>query len=605
MWNRKPESHLRSIPTIVLIDRTPLKSSRESDFLVTVWRYKADVFLEIDPVPHKNPPVSRRTPSFRKWLYPVLGLALAASIALLIQKRRPSVLLPYPVMEEANEALSIQWDTEWVPLSRLPDNSENHPGFALAQKHCVACHLLPTPDQLPRGAWPFAMTWMANYLGYPNYYGPFRAIVTGSLIPEEPTVTKEEFQQLSEYFIAYAEDDETYLPPQTDQKPKLTRFAPEVPLNGVSTGELITFARFLPASQKFYIGRASEAALQVFDESGAPLQSVELGSEPVDMRVSPQRLDVALLGDFLVDKVEGRVVSITANESGDVIERTLIEKFPRLTQATFEDFDQDGKEDLLALGFGSGDSHGRVSIFWDIDGASEEQVLAPYAGAINAIVHDFDADGIRDILLLVAQNRQEVSVFLNDGARGFEQRILIKEFAGFGYNHVSVADFNSDGRMDLILANGNNMEIKNAPLKPYHGIRVYENLGDFTFTIRFSYPMYGALKAIAEDFDRDGDLDIAATAFYPDWSDANPETFALLENTGGFEFTPSVLENPNWQRWMTMETADVNGDGYEDIVLGGGYAEHGLHTDLRDEFVRRTASNPSIVVLKNVGETSR
>ena len=48
--------------------------------------------------------------------------------------------------------------------------------------------------------------------------------------------------------------------------------------------------------------------------------------------------------------------------------------------------------------------------------------------------------------------------------------------------------------------------------------------------------MHGAYKAMARDFDGDGDLDIAAISFYPEFDAATPESFVYLENTGGMKF---------------------------------------------------------------------
>ena len=195
-------------------------------------------------------------------------------------------------------------------------------------------------------------------------------------------------------------------------------------------------------------------------------------------------------------------------------------------------------------------------------------------------------------------------LFLNRGGREFERRLIHQEFAGFGYNHIEHADFDGDGLEDLLIVNGNNMEIKDAPLKPYHGIRIFKNRGDLSFTESYFYPMHGALKALAYDFDGDGDQDIAAIAFYPDWSGETPETFAYLENVGGNTFRSSGLSSEQTGRWISMCLGDLNRDGWEDIVLGAGYILQGVKTTQREWFSEWARERPSVVVLTNRGRPS-
>ena len=70
------------------------------------------------------------------------------------------------------------------------------------------------------------------------------------------------------------------------------------------------------------------------------------------------------------------------------------------------------------------------------------------------------------------------------------------------------------------------------------------------------------------DFDGDGDLDIAAIAFYPEFDTARPESFVYLENAGGMTFTAFTMPEAMAGRWMVMDAGDVDGDGDPDVVLG-------------------------------------
>ena len=93
---------------------------------------------------------------------------------------------------------------------------------------------------------------------------------------------------------------------------------------------------------------------------------------------------------------------------------------------------------------------------------------------------------------------------------------------------------------------------------------IFEN----AFEVFFFFHLNGASKALAEDFDADGDLDIAAIAMFADYR-ANPEqSFVYLENKGDLHFEASLIPEAVSGRWLTMDAGDLDGDGDKDIVLG-------------------------------------
>src|SRR2546422_965134 len=178
-------------------------------------------------------------------------------------------------------------------------------------------------------------------------------------------------------------------------------------------------------------------------------------------------------------------------------------------------------------------------------------------------------DGAPDIVALLAQADERIVLFENDGAGRFggRQRVLARFPPVYGSMYFTLADFNGDGKLDIVYVNGDNFDYSRV-LKPYHGIRILENDGQNNFTERYFFPLYGAAHAVVADFDKDGDLDILATSNFAD-SRRHPERGILyLENLGHYRFRPYAFSIAAGSQWNVMATADLNRDGWPDVLIG-------------------------------------
>jgi hypothetical protein len=107
----------------------------------------------------------------------------------------------------------------------------------------------------------------------------------------------------------------------------------------------------------------------------------------------------------------------------------------------------------------------------------------------------------------------------------------------------------------------------------------------------------GAFKAVAGDFDLDGDLDIAAISFFPDYEKSPEESFVLLENSGNMRFKASTFRECISGRWLALDAGDLDSDGDVDIVLGS-YI-HGP-SDVPDGLMLNwEKAGPSVLILRN------
>ncbi|MPY88806.1 MAG: hypothetical protein GEU99_12860 [Luteitalea sp.] len=471
-------------------------------------------------------------------------------------------------------------------------------GEKLAQAFCGSCHWKPPPEILPRKSWDFVVTWMGNLLGHEHREPPFFNLVRPEQIPQRPALSREDLESIRTYYRHAAPEH----PRPQQAKPKLRdaalRFRTTKGPFELMNPPMVTLLRIDGAQGRVALGDGLANELLIFSSSGTLRERHRVNSQPIAVRFDPQGFVLTLIGDLDRDRRRGQIIRYLRQGNGYSI-HPIVTGYHRISHALFEDLNGNGREDIVVSAFGDHD-RGRFAWFENLgDGSYREHILIDRSGALNAVAHDFTGNGLPDLLVLLAQGRNELVLFKNRGDGQFERRQILEKFPGFGYHSLLAADIDGDAHLDLITVNGNNMEIPNAPRRSYHGIRVYRNDGRLNFEEKYFYPMHGAIQAAAADFNQNGLLDLAVISYFPDWSLDHPESFLVLDNQGDFRFTPYTLRETSNGRWMRLDTADLNGDGMPDIMLGNGLNESGVPADQLEDFRRHVARSPAVLVLLN------
>jgi hypothetical protein len=448
------------------------------------------------------------------------------------------------------------------------------PGFPrgreLAQKYCANCHSFPEPALLTKSAWVHHIQpEMAKWLGLErvDYEGlaDGKLLLEANLFPPSPIISEDDWFAIWDYYRATAP---SRAPPQV-AKPtppgslKQFRVRKLNPHSGVPMSSLV---KIDAERRRLYLGDAFASGLFVLNPAGEALERVKLASPPVSLVIHDSAAYATLVGRFFPsDALEGSVVRLP-RDVASAPPRALLEQLRRPTDAVVTRLNTDSRDDLVVCSFGN--RLGRLSWFEGREsGGFEEHILLERPGALRAEVRDFNADGRPDILVLTAQAREGLFLFLNQGRNEFTMETLLEFPPVWGLASFDLVDFNKDGKLDLLVANGDNGDFA-LPLKNYHGVRLYLNDGGNRFTGVFFYPLHGAYKAVARDFDADGDFDLAAIAFYPDFEQARPESLVYLENLGGMQFAAATCGEGDAGRWMVMDAGDLDGDGDEDLAVG-------------------------------------
>jgi hypothetical protein len=493
-------------------------------------------------------------------------------------------------------------------------------GRDLASSYCASCHLEPSPDILPKKSWEVALGYMGYMLGmlnvdylvdHPefaqeNVKSKQKYLTKENMIPEAPLLSEDDWATLRDYYVDSAPAEPL---PQTG-KPLLHWELPQfdiVQSDYRADPAVTTMVHIREETSEAYVGDSLANTIAVLGSDGllqAEPRKFGRAMSPVGIEFVDDVAYVASIGDIFGDLSSAEKVATISRLA--LIEQSIdkanisvvIDNLHRLAAMDVADVNGDGIVDFVVCGFGT--RQGNVSLYLSqSDESYVEQELISRPGAVTAKFHDFNGDDHLDIAVLLSDALEGFYILTNDGNNQFESTTVFETHPSYGHTLFELQDFNNDGLMDILTVNGDNVDSDPYnTLKNFHGIRIYLNRGNLHFDEAYFYPMYGAFGARAGDFDNDGDLDIAAISFYPNFEIEGRESFVYLQNDGELEFSAHTTAELVNGRWMTIGVGDLDGDADIDIVLGGAYIPTGMFAHM-DTYLALAESAPSILVLKN------
>ena len=494
---------------------------------------------------------------------------------------------------------------EVPPTESPPMAHAAPPGRALAEKHCSRCHLTPEPQDLPSDRWEFTIAWMAHYFGYPSFTEADRSIVLQELVPEQPTVKRIVLEDILRYYLAAAGPE---IPPDREALPAINYLSPRRDLHFLPQNRSVTCVKIDEANERLFVGDALRNRLWEFTFQGTVIaQHPTSDTQVVGVTTTKDGFFATLIGHFLLDGDHGKVMLHRPNEATARRYTFPVDDYFRIAHCLVADVNQDGWDDLLVSGFGARFT-GAFSIFWgnpESPGDFIRQDLRNNNGAVCSGVTDVDGDGDLDVLLLTAQGHHELMLFRNlsagdaVGEHRFGDELVMRNRPSFGGNGFRLADFDGDGKDEIVLFSGNNMEMHHSPVRGYHGVYIYSQDQDGAFReIHFQH-LPGAIGVAIDDFDMDGDLDIVSASSLPDWRIPKPRSTVMLTNEGRLNFSVGEIASTAGMQWVSLDSGDIDADGDPDLILGGLDFVPEASEQRLEHFRAATKSQSSVFVVEN------
>lgn len=453
---------------------------------------------------------------------------------------------------------------------------EKNEGEKLARQYCGSCHLMPNPKSLPGPIWQLnVLPAMGSYLGI-RYMGndPYYKLKPEEvtllkeehIFPEKPVIDDETWQKIVAYYAENSPAQNVLDSTRRYRSQPLTLFQAQTIALGKTTGSTVTAVAYDSLRRELWVAEPDK--LYRWNAEKGLTHNYDLPGTIVDVSFRPNNRLFTEIGTLLPSETaKGSVFSFT----GDSLKAVLTNSH-RPVCSLLVDLNGDGTDELITANYGH--RTGSLSLYTrhNQTGSPDtlsETVLLKQPGAIKVYAKDMNNDGRKDIVALFAQNDEAIYIFYQTGNLQFRAEKVLQFEPQYGTSDFILLDYNKDGIDDIAVVHGDNADYSYC-LKPFHGLRLLLGTKDHHYKEAFFYPIYGATRLQADDFDQDGDIDFAVSAFFPELTYLASESFVFLENTNAsrFRFMAHTLKMATPIKSLTLEKADIDHDGDQDLILG-------------------------------------
>ena len=466
----------------------------------------------------------------------------------------------------------------------VPPTVENAiKGKALAAVYCQTCHMLPDPGLLNRKKWLNVLPQMGLRLGITSFNGvSYRPAITAPdlYIPAKPVLSDEQWQDILDYFTDAAPAKLLEQQRAVQIKRELPYFKLQTPAASFWKKQVLGCMVRIDSTVKparIFVANGPEKKLFMLNSKLTVIDSINTAGPVVDILFNKGQIFVCTIGKELggnSDKL-GTVNLLQISSSGKMTlnAEPLFKDLARPVQVLAADINGDHQMDYLICEFGN--INGQLC--WmerKGNGTYTKHTIRAFPGAIKAYLDYSVNKSAPDIWALFAQGDEGIYHFINDGKGNFRQKRILRFPPIYGSSFFEMVDVNHDGYKDIVYTCGDNGDATPVS-KPYHGVYIFMNDKHDNYIQKYFYPINGCYKAYARDFDGDGKIDIATISLFTDKRQPE-EGFVFLKGLGGLNFQPYALPpGVKFERAVTMDEGDIDGDGKPDLLVGNAFFSFG------------------------------
>ncbi len=231
------------------------------------------------------------------------------------------------------------------------------------------------------------------------------------------------------------------------------------------------------------------------------------------------------------------------------------------------------------------------------------------SGAYSVVVADANGDGKPDLFIVnhcvdSTCAAGGLGILLGNGDGTFQNRVTYPLGGSLPWQ-LAVADVNGDGKLDIVVA----FECSSSCASGAIGVLLGNGDGTFQGGALYDSGGYGARGVATADVNGDGKQDILVTNLCAHNQCGTDTTIGVLFGNGDGTFQPAVIYDPGGAYGHTMSAADLNGDGKPDLVIGlqsfpGGYGSVAVLLNNGDGTFQNAILFPTNAVIASVADVN-
>ena len=453
-------------------------------------------------------------------------------------------------------------------------NRKEEKAADLYKTQCASCHLLPAIEDLPKHIWENGvLPDMAARMGIKDStlepfknlsYAEQHAILKTDIYPSRPQLSLSDWNLLKNYIIDLAPDSLVSLSTKVNYS-NLSQFKAMPVETDNTVGTFITFLKYDKKDHTIITGdlRGNLLKHHMLTRKTDTLEQIQ--DKITAFTKTEKSTYITTTKNLNPSEITNGAIEIIPDSRDNI--RQLPHILHRPVHSLVHDLNTNGEEELVISEFGN--FTGSLSLFSKKNNQEyKKEILMNQPGFIRTIAKDMNHDGKDDLIALASQGKERVFIFYQQDNLQFIPAPVIEFSPVYGTSWFEIIDYDGDGDNDIITVNGDNAD-KSFVNKPYHGLRIHINDGSNSFKEEYFFPLNGATRMVAEDFDQDGDYDFGIISTFPDYTTKPLSSFVYLENKNSetFNFEPNTFPDAKLGRWLLMDSGDVDNDGDVDIVL--------------------------------------